>query len=403
MKNVSILFFGLILAVIFSSCEKLEYVEPNDGDSSGITLKSSSTATSVEGDTISIEVQRTGVFKVAYTFTATTATVTFADNSVIQLTGDGYFEKKFTQVGFTWLKVTAIDDLNQVHERTYQVKVVVLFNDPVKFLSVTPVVGSNFFKVRIALTKNGMILGSYPYAYTGSVTNPLWSTVYFAAADTNYRIENNVAYPMPVGQTGSWISTELTLLPGDYEMGVGKMVNNQLVWGEFMGSYFVSPSNTTMIHFTLLPNGTIAGNTSGLLMPGSIGDAGNSPVVRFSENSNGSWTMFLNNGADFSSLPGPFIKTLLSTELWGVPMAQSYVDGFDNWGQILISTPIPETIMFQFGSNIQAPDYINPNMSSSGYYDGRYGYLAVSFTELPVTKANGQKIVLLRPTSVVIK
>jgi hypothetical protein len=185
-------------------------------------------------------------------------------------------------------------------------------------------------------------------------------------------------------------------------MGVGKMINAQLVWADFMGSYFVSSSNTTMIHFTLLPNGTIAGNTSGLLVPGSIGDSGNSAVVRFTENSNGTWNMFLNNKADFSSLPGPFIKVLLPTELWGVPMAQLYVDGFKNWGQILISDP-SETLMFQFGQNIQTPNYLNENMSSSKYYDGRYGYLAVSFTKLLITKANGQKMTLIKPIAALIK
>ncbi|MDD2680877.1 MAG: hypothetical protein PHE20_02100 [Patescibacteria group bacterium] len=384
----------LLIIVIFSSCEKLDYIDPTPVPvESGITLKT--TGAIVSGDTVSIEVQRVGIFKIDYSFTMTAVTVTFPDNSTVSVTPEGYFEKKWTQVGLTWLKITAVDNAGQVHERTYQVKVLVLFSDPVRFLSVTPVANSNFFKVRIALSKNGMIPGAYPFAFVGSVNGPTWPLVYFAVTDTNYRIENNVVYPMPTGQVGSWVSTELTLLPGYYEMGIGKVKNNQLTWGDFLGSTFVSETNTTMVQFTLLPNGTIAGNSSSLLTPGNIGD----DLVSFSENTNGSWNVFLNNGVVFNSLPSPFLKSLLPTEVWGAPIAQSYVDGFPNWGQVLVSTPLPEHMLFQFGPNMQAPNYVTP-MAGSDYYDSRYGYLAVSFMEMVVTKNSGEQITLIRPVIV---
>ncbi|MCF7860213.1 hypothetical protein K9M09_01165 [Patescibacteria group bacterium] len=371
MKNFSFLLFGLMMAVVFSSCQKLDYVEPSS-DNSGISLKMAGAL--VVGDTITVQMRTMCTFKVETAFTATSMQVEFeGGSSIVPL--NSYFEQSWTETGLTWLTITAIDQNNQPHVKTYQVKVQASLQEPVVFVSVAPVSGTNFFDVRIALSKNGLPLGPGVIAYTGSVTNPPWSTVYFLAADTNYRLEANNLIPATGSQVGNWLGLPLQLLPGNYELGVGRMNAGNLIWGDFMGSSFVGAGNSTLIKFTLTVNGEIISGANTLLMPGNIGDIGDNPVVRFSENTDGSWILYVNNSVDFYSMPHPFVKFLSENGIWNTPINQSAVTDFPNWGKIVLSTPIPEMLQYQFGSNNQAPDYVNSNMSYSEHWNAQTGTL----------------------------
>jgi len=386
MRNASLfLITGLMMALIFSSCQKLEYVEPI-ADNSGISLKMAGAL--VVGDTITVQMRTMVAFKVETTFTATSMQVEFeGGGSIIPI--NGYFEQNWTETGLTWLTITAIDQNQQPHVKTYQVKVLAYLQEPVEFVSVTPVSGTNFFNVRIALSKHGLPLGPGVIAYTGSVTNPPWSTVYFQSADTNYRLEANNLIPATGSQVGNWLGLPLQLLPGNYELGVGRMNAGNLIWGDFMGSAFVGAGNSTLIKFTLTVNGEIISGANTLLMPGNIGDTGDNPVVRFSENPDGSWVLYVNNSVDFYSMPHPFVKFLSENGTWNTPVNQSSVTDFPNWGKIILSAPIPEMLQYQFGSNNQAPDYVNSNMSYSGHWNAQTGTLETILVSSVVNSSTG--------------
>ena len=374
MRNVSLfLIMGLIMAVIFSSCKKLEYVDDQPAvDNPGISLKMADAV--IVGDTVTVQVRTMCTFKVETSFTASSMQVEFEwGSSVVPV--NGYFEHSWTTTGLTWLTITVIDENNQAHVKTYQVKVKVSLQESVQFVSVTSVSGTNFFNVRIALSKNGLPLGSGEIAYTGSVTNPPWATVYFSAADTNYRLEANNLIPATGSEVGNWLGLPLQLLPGNYELGAGRINSGNLIWGDFMGSSFVSSENSTLIKFNLTANGEITSGVNTLSMPGYIGDSGDSPIVRFSENTDESWILYVNNSVDFYSMVHPFLKFLSENGTWGTPIDQSPVPGFSNWGKITIPTPIPDMLRYQFGNDAQTPDNVNPNMPYSEHWNAQTGTL----------------------------
>ncbi|MBN2884615.1 hypothetical protein JXE04_01695 [Patescibacteria group bacterium] len=373
-KNLSLLMlFGLIMAIFFSACKKLEYTIPLSAEDSRIMLKSSSAAT-VDGGTIYVQMRTMCAFSIETSLSVSAMQVKFEDGSYV-VPNNGYFEKNWEETGLTWLTITILDQNNQAYSKTYYVKVVTSLQEPVVFIAVDPIVGTNFFSVRLALLKNGLPLGSGAIAYTGSVTNPPWSTVYFLAADTNYRLKDNTLIPATGSEVGDWLGLSMQLLPGDYQMGAGRMNNGSLIWGDFMGSDFVSLGNKTMIEFTLTADGKIISNAINSLLPGSIGDSGFNAVVRFSADENGNWILYVNNGESFSSLSAPFVKLLSDDGSWNNPVLQSPVTDFPNWGKITIPYPIPDIIKYHFGSDVHAHDDVNVNMPYSKYWNSQTGVL----------------------------
>ena len=108
---------------IFSACQKVEYVEPIDNPISGITLKAGVGGASITGDTITVEVKRQVAFRIEFSFLNPTNVSVTTNTGSIPVEDGYYFQTQWTQTGIYWLKVSAIDAGSQLHQKTFQVKV----------------------------------------------------------------------------------------------------------------------------------------------------------------------------------------------------------------------------------------------------------------------------------------
>jgi len=388
---------AMIIGIAFSGCRKIECVDlNNEVDDNGITLKCMTSQGYTTSDSIVGLANKTYLFKVTTSFEATNIQVLLSNGVTIVPNAEGFFQNIWTNAGVSTLIITAIDVNGQSHSNTWNCRMLVAWNDPIKFMSVTPISGSNYYSVVMACSKNGIPFNGGDYRYTGSITVPIWQTTEIPVADTNYRIENNTLYAVPTGQVGSWICIRFNIVPGSYEMGVGKYKDGSLTWGSFYNSMFVPSSEPTLIKFSLSQTGVITSGATSSEMPGNIGDQGDGPVLRFEENENGTWNMYVNNNEPFSSLTSPFVKYLGNNEVWQSPILQSPVANYPNWGMVVLATPLPDDLRLQFGNNSNIPLNVNGTMSNSLYWDGRYDYLSVGFGNFLVQTVDN-KYQLVRP------
>ncbi|MGE5425978.1 MAG: hypothetical protein ACM3PZ_02805 [Bacillota bacterium] len=386
-KSLWIILAGLFILAL-SSCEKLDedyqnLPDPSENDGT-LSLKSSSAF--IEGDTIFTLVNQATTCKIETTFISpSNYTVTPSVGNPYVVTDEGYFTFNLVSVGLSSLTVTATDLQGAVHTRTYIVKAMSSLDEmgPVRFISSTSN-GSGGYNIVFAVYKNAMLLDQNSFGYVGSGTQ--WTPMAIAPADTNYRIGANntiIAVP-PTTQYASWIAVRCTNIPGDYMMGVGKFNSTNTTlqyWGNFLGSqYATDPANTTMLYYTVHPNGAVTppgGTTTEL--PGKIGDAGPNGAVRLEQNPDDTWTLFVNNGAAFSTLASPFFS-IYSNDVWGQPVAQQPVTGYPNWGKMVITADM----FVNYGSNTSSPTAFNPLSEGSMFYDSRYNALSIGVGNLSV-------------------
>jgi hypothetical protein len=114
------------------------------------------------------------------------------------------------------------------------------------------------FGVVLAVNKSGMNSVAKQYAYTGNVMDSPWSgSVVIAPADTNYNVIAGVATAV-TNAYGKYVLIRLSLRKSEfeYQMGIGKINVNTLIWGQFWGP-FVSTQNNSLIKFSISTDGKV--------------------------------------------------------------------------------------------------------------------------------------------------
>lgn len=262
----------------------------------------------------------------------------------------------------------ALDVNNITHEISRLVKIVNSVDGQSDVALISSTASGGSYNIVLAFKKAGMnyTTGSN-YFYTGNVVSPLWTPVNIATQDTNYNlIAGQLVNPAP--SIGKYVKVSLTIIPGAYEMAVGKIVGSQQYWGTFFDS--------TLVKFTLHSNGTVTffNNITPTNFPGTIGDEGPEVIVRW-EFLSDRVVLYLNNAAAFSGLAGPFVRFQDSTGTWQTPLSQSAVTNFPNWGkrEIMYNTlPSNNLLIFNFGSQISQPANFNNSSNKSQYWDKNF-------------------------------
>lgn len=367
-RLINYLFLLTLVAIIslLTACDRLEApTSPDQNPINGqIMMKVSGTnGVSVTGDTIYVE------RNVVVHFVAQSNGPEITNWSW-NIYGHNYtgqaIKYTFTAVPVAYTTVTLTGTAsNQTYTVTKVIKIMASIDGlkDVQSISSTPA-GNNKFNIILAFKKAGMdyATGS-SYFYIGDVTNPAWSNpVSVLTADTNYNIVNN-SLVTPDGTIGKYIAVRLTLSPRDYQIGVGKIVNGQQMWGTF--------NDSTIVRFRVNSDGSVTlSNTTVATLPGVVGDEGTNAMVRFDFLAD-RLLIYLNNQAIFSSL-NPFLSFQDSTGVWLAPINQASVSSYPNWGVIQMnysSLPQNGLLVFNYGPQINSPTSYQANRSLSGYWD----------------------------------
>ena len=366
---------AIMFIILFSACKKVEYKK--EISNSSINLKSMSAGSSVVGDTLNVEIKRKTILKISTQNTATVIQVVFHDDNSTVNAVDGLVAHTWLDAQITSLTIKAIYPDQSYEEKSFIVNALIIFGEPVRFISVVPIGGGgNFFAVQLAVNKNSMPEISGAYFYLGSGDIGGWDdSTNVNAYNSSMRLDNNILYPV-ANNLGEWIKIDLILSPNDYEMGIGKGG----VWASWDGSKYVEATNPTKLLFKLNNEGIITSNASGLLLPGAIGDG----YVRF-DITETELIVYTNNGN--GSSPFPFQSYMLSTGLWGAPSLQLVLPDFPGWGKIILQRlGLPEINKMKYGPDGYNPNIINPDMINSEFYDSRFEYLSFSINSLSVSK-----------------
>lgn len=373
----------LVIAVLFTliSCEKVELpqfdafpqngkdlisIEVNDGQSQ---LKSSN------GDTIIVVSNKRLIF--SYTVDPSITVVgqiwTFHDGTTSQEKMPSY-----PYNGYGMLPITLVvqTDDNQQFERIVYLDLYTRGNlQPIIFLGSDPA-GANTWNVHVALYKNAFFpLHSSNYQIKGTVTPTPWGgSITIAAADTNYRLDNNSLHYVS-GEFGDWVKGSFLISTGTHEMAVYKTKNSQEVWGQFKGSQFTTGSNYGLIKFFVEQDGSVSSEQGFTEVPGEGGDLGVNGVTRLSRD--GDYvTVYLNQHQNFSNI-SPFFRKRLDNGLWGSNQNLESVAGFINWGKYVahIST-FPHIV--RYGPEIGDPNVLNQKIAESVLWNNHYEALEIT-------------------------
>jgi len=393
-KNLILLFAGIALFILVGSCRKAyreEIVPTPKGD---LIIKASGDKMVMINDTNNAEINTNGNYyaepPLGVTITFYTWTFTEPNGQVTSKTGQTT-TYRFYSLGFGKVKVVGIDQNNQAHQDIQITRVVAdisqldpITNWPSIFLS------SGIWQERWAINKRTT---KWPgvYGYIGTVTSPQWTLINLAPADTNYLLINNNLVPV-TGSNGTQISINPIVSPLGYpthdQMGVVK--NN--IWGDFSGSRFVNLTNPTVIHSSLRSDGTVVPDVTGSNNgPGEIGDQ----VIQFIMLNDGVTVFFNNNGPAGSNIP--FYIRGNPDGTWNGAMAQTVVANYPNWGKLeILYSQLPATglLILNFGSNIAVPQYLNPNESTSDYWDGFSGALRIIIKNVNTMDKSGNIIAI---------
>lgn len=276
----------------------------------------------------------------------------------------------------TTVKLMGTDNNNNVHERTLNVVIKGTLDGlrDVQWISSTP--NGNQFNVVIAF-KNKM-----QYITTNNWNAwepPTWAPIPIPASDISYDIVNNSLVSVPDG-SGKYVVIRRTQSPGDnYKIAVGKIdAGGQSVWGTYDGE--------TVIEYDVLSNGTVVfNNATPSLFPGSTGDPGNNPVVKWEFLADRA-LLYVNNRTPISAIT-PFIRFINSSGDTSAPVSGSAVSDFPNWSMYTIMySSIPNTGLIEWfpGANSNAPRIPIGFMSESSYFNSDLNRLRAILVQIGI-------------------
>lgn len=396
-----ILNFCALLALmlfVFSACQKIEYVEPdenaaNDGvlkiSVSGGPLGAGVKSANSLGDTIVIEGGNVYTFSYTSSVTMNSVLWTFGNNSTTStaVMPTNKYERAFAISSVTLVGVDAGGVSHQA--QIWLNNLPRAGGDPIIWAGKT-LISAGVYREEFWLYKNGAYMTPLDYKFKGNVTTPPWGPlVTIAPADTNYRMEGNQLYAMPAGENGHWVKI-LIDNPINFDAEVAPLIRVTTSlgeqWANFKNSQFVNSSNFGLMHYHVDANGNVSTSGGGNpLMPGVGGDN----YLRFDVNQNGAnVVIYQNNEAAFTSI-SPWIQ-FKNNDSWATPVHASLaVAGFPNWSKYEIPVlDLPKRA--RFGSVMATPTP-NPNNLSSIFYDPIYKDLFIDITIIPVNSPGGGK------------
>lgn len=393
MKNLVVSIF-LAFAVFVGGCKRVDLVEGPDQTpiSGGIVLK----AFAPNGDPLSIGdtiVVERGVVVNYYAYATSGLVIrswqwTFIDDGSTTAGQSARHTYYLNPVSITSVRVVATDSAGVNHELVKKVKVVLSLDGliPIRWISSTPV--GNAFNVVMAFKKANMRFDNAgSFFYVGTITNPAWVVTNVAVSDTNWLIVGNSLVAPNASESGKYIAVRMTLTPGPYEMGVGRLVGNQQNWGYFGTEY---SDSTGKVHFSVLSDGTVVPSMIPSL-PGTLGDEGSAAVLRFLMKDS-SVVIYSNNLQPFGTI-SPFVVKYDTNGVVGSPVLESAVTNYPNWGSIEItyrSLPTNRMLVFNFGPRSSQVATFSSNRSQSGYWDAFEQKLKVIIATTP--SASGRPV-----------
>ncbi len=388
----------MLLLFVFSACQKIDYIDPdsinanNDGvikiNVSGGPLSGGVKSATALGDTVIIE--GGNVYTFSYTSTVTMSSVlwTFGNNGTTSTAAmpTNRYERTFVISSVT---IVGTDAGGTAHTASIWLNNLPRAGgDPIIWAGKT-VVSTGVYREEFWIYKNGAYFTPLDYKYKGNVTTPPWgSLITIPPADTNYRVDGNLIYPMPAGETGHWVKV-LIDNPINFDAEVAPLIRVTASLGEqwcnFKGSTFVNNTNFGLMRYHVDANGNVSttGGGQNPLMPGVGGDN----YVRFDVSQNGlNIIIYQNNEVSFNGI-SPWIQ-FKNNDSWSTPLHASLaVTGFVNWSKYEIPVlDLPKRA--RFGSNMAAPT-INPNNTSSIFYDPIYKDLFIDISVIPVNCPGG--------------
>lgn len=381
-------FSAVAILVIMSSvsCTKLEYVDNSSAPveiigtplddgliSIRVTVASDGFKSSLgDSDTVSTEKYLRTTYQAISVPNVTIVNWqwTFNENNAKSNGSTVEFWHSLDPGSITSVVLVGVEANGTAHIATKWVKIVYSLDGMPGFVMVskTPVEGGSF-NYLFAAHKKGMQGTKGPYGYTGNTMSPTWSIMPLAVTDTNYNFVSGALIAAPMGDIGKYVAIRVTLAPGEYEIHVGHIVSSaNLIWGNFW-SWFDNGK------FTVNSNGDLTSlNSEGL--PGASGDEGVNAVIRKDILFN-SVIVYTKHTAAFTK---GFIQLQKADGTWLAPQAETAVSGSPNWGKVEIlfpSFPIPQYLVFRFGSNIDTPYIFSTNMPASGYWDNIFQVLKI--------------------------
>jgi len=401
---VLLLAFFVLLTVV--SCDKIDNPDfgqvPPPGDAQiELILPSDGTVKSfLFNDTIWAEKGLPVNFKAE----ATGITITswsWVFNGAAAISGD--------QVVYTFVSVVNPQSLhlvgfygnNQQITKDYVIMVVedISTLDPVELISCQDL-GGGLYSVTFAISKarTRWISGASAFFFTGNMTSPPWTAQLIPVGDTSYNIATGPApnyLPTlvipPIGDNGyCYAIKNLNSIAGSYDLGTGKIKNNQQLWLDFTGSAWADPANPTLIKYTILPGGTVVPNIAPPAeLPGNIGDEGENAVLRFELGNDGAMIYF-HNSVDFNGQQ--FVKFYNESNIANPPVLQTAVTGFSRWGKYYLpyNSPVIQPggiVALKFGNQASSPNVYNANAHLSMYYDELFWFLRFGLNEVGAMKS----------------
>jgi hypothetical protein len=373
MKNRNFLpLFAVMVVIVMTSCEKVAPVVEEDSTKISIALKTGE----VVNDTIYVEPNGVVYLEaVSNGPNIVSWSWVFADDGTANGASVTH-QYSIQPPAVTSVQLVGTDAAGNVYKKTKPVKAVWTLDLQGGVIIVSNnFVSDNLFSIVMGFHKAGMKYGGDKYFYTGNVTTPVWETKIIADNDTNWLISGGVLIAPESGDIGKYVVVRLNLAPGKYEMGVGMLVNNQPIWGNFWGAFVI---NNTLIKFELKNNGTIIpGGTGGTpeSLPGKTGDK----FVR-AEISGTNLLIYTNHGINISGL-NPFLKTQTPVGTWRAPILEMAVSGYNTWGVASVPldqfSPFSNMVIFRYGPNLSQPTVYNEEQKNSMFWDPYFRVLKI--------------------------
>jgi len=366
----------LFVALVFFACKREYLPSPVVDDGRQVTIKVAAAGTNSSGDTTLVERGLVINFSAVSNGPEITSWQWTFDNttSVSGVNVSYVFMDQPPHIAN--VELIGTDNTGTDYKTTAYFKVVWSADGlpAVKSISSSPDSLRTGYDVILAFNKAGMRYGGSQYFYIGDMTS--WKVANVLATDTNYNVIDS-ALQIPINGVGKYIAVRLnSLIPGDHQMGVGKIVNGSQLWGNFYDS--------TMVHLTLLNDGRLilASDTTFASLPGSMGDNSSNPVLRFSI-VDSILTIYTYNDKPFTDL-SPFI-TIQNPNGSNKPIQlESSVSGYPNWGQgqIKLSSLYNNTLVMRYGTDTANVWQFSPDMPQSSYWDSYYKVLKTMFIQM---------------------
>ncbi len=365
-----------LAVIMMAGCKKVEFVDENP---SLPEIKVTGLKAVVINDTVNIQIKTPVVMEAVG---LTNCMWTIHDGAMVITLGgtEITFSAGFQFLGVDLIQVVGTNNNGFQVTLTKSVKVVLdlVSGDPVRFLSTHPTSSPDTVENWFAISKERMKYVGYYFCIGGFLPSNWQYPIMTPSADTAYYLNGITPTPAPAGDIGQWIVVKVKNAKSThYEMGVGKIHGNNQIWGDFSGSQWVSASNGYLIIWDTDAQGVPIVNTQFDDWPLVTGDVGNNPVIRLDLQDNKLIIAF-NNAVTFSQNE-PWFQIRADDNSWQVPIMQSALADWPNWGKAEI-TQLPSNgiVRLRFGSNIHTPAYLNPAMSQSNFFNSFYNELRIS-------------------------